>query len=101
MQIPTKGGAVIGPIRPIGAAARIAGAVGPGIDGPAMEAAALGDADDGRRPQMGEGELNMRLSSDVEKSFARMPATHQECGSSLAGGAAVDEDPPCRSMVRR
>ena len=47
MQIPTKGSAAISPIRPIGAAARIAGAVGPGIEGPAMEVSGLGYAHDG------------------------------------------------------
>ena len=99
-EIPTKGVA-IGPIRPIGAAARIAGAVGPGIDGPAVEAAAVADADDGRRQQMGEGELKMRLSSNGEMSLARMLDTQRVqsvagggCGGGLGpamrfGGAAV------------
>ena len=49
MQILTNGGAAIGPIRPIGTATRIAGTIGPDIDGPAMEAAVVADADDSRR----------------------------------------------------
>ena len=57
----------------------------PGIDGPAKEAAGLGDADHGRREQIVEGELKIRLSSEEEMSLARMPATHRECGSSPGG----------------
>ena len=59
IKIPTKD-AAIGPIRPIDTAARIVGAVGPGIDGPTVEVATVADADDGQWRQMGEGELKMR-----------------------------------------
>ena len=61
-----------------------------------MEAAAVADADDGRRQQMGEGELKMRLSSDVEMSLARMLDTQRECGPLPGGGRGGGLGPAMR-----